>query len=124
MTNTVTMLLCQQSVDGQPEPTTWGAAVLLGTTTAELGKWADLDGDHVDSDKLPDWLIRQGRRRAREAQAATGVGSTTAAMTHWAVRDFSEGVVAFDMVTWSDVHQLWMIVTSEVAQRITGEAES
>lgn len=118
------ILLVQQGTDGNPDITTWGVAVLFGTTTAELGRWVDLDGDPSAAEKLPPWLIRQGRRRGREAQAAVGGGSVAAVLSHWAVRDFGVGVVAFDMVVSADVHQLWMIATPEVAERITGEAES
>lgn len=123
MSGTRKMRLCQQSMDGRPELTTWGTAILFGSTTAELGSWVDLDGDPAAAEKLPAWLIQQGRRRTREAQAAVGAGSVTAVLTHWAVRDFGSGVVAFDMVASANMHQLWMITTPEAAQRITGETE-
>lgn len=114
------ILLVQQHMDGRPDMTTQGVAVLFGTTTAELGKWVDLDGDPAAAEKLPHWLIQQGRRRGREAQAAVDCGAMTAVLTHWAVRDFGAGVLGFDVVVAAQVHQLWMIVTPEVASRIAG----
>ncbi len=118
------MLLTQQNMDGRPEMTTWGTAVLFGTTTSELGKWVDLDGDECAADKLPGWLIQQGRRRSREAQAAVENVTATAVLTHWAVRDFGAGVLGFDIVMTGDLCQLWMICTPEVADRIAGESET
>ena len=83
------LLLVQQHIDdGRPMPTTWGTAILLGATVAELGRWVDLDGDECAADKLPGWLIQQGRRRSREAQAAVENVTATAVLTHWAIRDF------------------------------------
>lgn len=114
------MLLVQQHMDGRPEMTTWGTAVLFGTTTAELAKWVDLEGDPAAADKLPAWLIQQGRRRSQEAQAAVENSTVTAVLTHWAVRDFGGGVLGFDFVMTEDVHQLWLIATAEVAERIAG----
>lgn len=116
------MLLVQQHMDGRPDLTTCGTAILFGTTLAELGKWVDLDGDPSATEKLPAWLIQQGRLRSREAQAITENGSGTAILTHWAVRDFGAGVIAFDLVISADVHQLWMIAKPEVAQWIAGDA--
>jgi len=60
------LLLCQQSIDGRQDVTMWGAAALFGTTTAELGKWVDFNGDPVAAEKLPDRLIQRGRRRGRD----------------------------------------------------------
>ncbi|MGV0740324.1 hypothetical protein ABQF35_28595 [Mycobacterium syngnathidarum] len=118
------MLLGQQNMDGRPEMTTWGVAVLFGTTTTELGKWVDLDGDPAAADKLPAWLIQQGRRRTREAQAAVDSGTMTAVLTHWAVCEHGAGVLGFEVVTSEALCQLWMIATPEVAQRIAEEAET
>lgn len=118
------LLLCQQHMDaGRPETTMWGTAILLGTTFAELGQWVDLDGDDCAAENLPDWLIQQGRRRTREAQAAVDGGTATAVLTHWAVRDFGAGVLGFEVVMAEDFWQLWMIATPEAAQRIAGEVE-
>lgn len=111
-------------MDGRPQMTTWGTAVLFGTTTTKLGRWADLDGDPSAAEKLPAWLIQQGRRRTREAQAAVDGGTVTAVLTHWAVRDFGGGVLGFEVAMTEDVCQLWMIATPEVAGRITGETET
>jgi hypothetical protein len=114
------LLLAQEHMDGRPEPSLWGTAVLLGTTLAELGKWVDLNGDPAAADKLPAWLIQQGRRRSREAQAVTENGTVTAVLTHWAIRDFGAGVLGFDFLATANLHELWMIATPEVAQQITG----
>lgn len=117
------MLLCQESMHGLPDIATCGVAVLFGTTTAELGKWADLDGDRGASDKLPDWLIQQGRRRSGEGRAATDNATLIAVLTHWAIRDYGAGVIGFDVVITDALRQLWMIVTPEAAQQISGETE-
>lgn len=82
----------------------------------------DPDGDPAAAEKLPAWLIQQGRRRTREAQAAVDGGTVTAVLTHWAVRDFGAGVLGFDVATTEDLHQLWMIATLEVTHRIAGDA--
>lgn len=119
------MLLCQQHMDdGRPDMTTWGVAVLFGTTTTELGRCVDLDGDPSAAEKLPAWLIQQGRRRSREAQAAIGNDTVTAVLTHWAIRDFGGGVLGFEVVMTEALCQLWMIATPEAAHRIAGEAET
>lgn len=110
-------------MDGRPEITTWGTAVLFGTTTTELGRWVDVDGDPSAAEKLPAWLIQQGRRRTREAQAAVDGGTVTAVLTHWAVRELGAGVLGFEVVMTEALCQLWMIATHEVAHRITGETE-
>lgn len=114
------MLLCQQHMDGHPDLTTWGTAVLFGTTTAELGEWVDLDSDPAAADKLPGWLIQQGQRRSKEAQAITENATATAILTHWAVRDFGAGALGFDMTMTEDVCQLWMIAETETIERLTG----
>lgn len=124
MTTARRMLLSQQNMDGRPELTTWGTAVLFGTTTAELGKWVNLDGDPSAADKLPAWLIQQGRRRSSEAQAAVDGGTVTAVLTHWAIRDFGAGVLGFDVVMTEEACQLWMITTPAVGVRIAGKAET
>jgi hypothetical protein len=118
------MLLSQQNMDGRPQLTTWGTAVLFGTTTSELDEWVDLDGDPSAAEKLPAWLIQQGRRRTREGQAAVSAGSVTAVLTHWAVREFGAGVIGFDVVMTEDLCQLWMIATPEVADRLAGKGET
>lgn len=52
------LLLVEQHIAGRPEPTTWGSAILLGTTFTELGKWADPNDDHCGADQLPPRLIQ------------------------------------------------------------------
>lgn len=113
--------LVAEHMDGRPEMTTWGAAVLFGTTTAELGKWVDLGGDAAAADKLPAWLMEQGRRRSGEAQATTGNATLTVLLTHWAIRDFGAGVLGFDVVTTADAGELWLICAPDVERRVTGE---
>lgn len=85
-----------------------GTAVLSGTTVAEFPA----------AENLPDWLIQQGRRCSREAQAAAENVTVTAVLTHWAVRDFAAGVLGFDLVTTENMSELWLICTPEIADRI------
>lgn len=83
----------------------------------------DLDGDHASAEKLPAWLIQQGQRRSKEAQAITENATATAVLTHWAVRDFGVGVLGFDITMTEDVCQLWMIARTETVHQITGEPD-
>jgi hypothetical protein len=71
--------------NGEPILGAEGIALLYGTSVDELRALAT-PGD-FDPTTLPLELRKQGRRRAREAVAATGIDSLQSCLEYWADRE-------------------------------------
>jgi hypothetical protein len=87
----ITVYLCE--IDGEDLISLAGMSLLYGVPPRELrGVPAGELDEQVRTGTLPHDWVKQGRRRASEAKAATGSEDAFDVMAYWAAKDYGARV--------------------------------
>jgi hypothetical protein len=86
------MIVLTELVDGEPMVSADGMALLFGISV-ELVRAHSAKVTCGGSTPIPDAWLKAGRRRAREAMAATGCEDMCSSLTYWAQKDFGVDVL-------------------------------
>jgi hypothetical protein len=86
------MIVLTELVNGEPMVSSDGMALLFGVSV-ELVRAHSAKNTHGGRTPMPEAWIKAGRRRAREAMAATGHNDMCSALAYWTRRDLGVDVV-------------------------------
>jgi hypothetical protein len=86
------MIVLTELVNGEPMVSADGMALLFGISV-ELIRAHSKKATHAGGTPMPEAWLKAGRRRSREAQAATGYTDMCSALAYWARRDLGVDVV-------------------------------
>lgn len=86
------MIVLTELVNGEPMVSSDGMALLFGVSP-ELVRAHSAKSTLGSQTPIPDAWVKAGRRRAREAMAATGRDDMCSALAYWARRDLGVDVV-------------------------------
>jgi hypothetical protein len=86
------MIVLTELVNGEPMVSADGMALLFGVSV-ELVRALSAKSTRAGQTPMPEAWLKAGRRRAREAMAATGHSDMCSALAYWARRDFGTDVI-------------------------------
>jgi hypothetical protein len=86
------MIVLTELVNGEPMVSSDGMALLFGVSV-ELVRAHSAKASYGDRTPIPEAWIKAGRRRAREAMAASGRDDMCSALAYWAQKDLGVEVV-------------------------------